>query len=96
MSTESENKVNPSKYYPVSNELREGELPEFTLKNIGLGFLILGLIVFMVYLLMVYLFVKQEWVMIGPNSSFAGAGVILMVIGSAIYLFDRFLEKRSR
>lgn len=96
MSTESENKVNPSKYYPVSNELREGELPDFTLKNIGLGFLILGLIIFMVYILMVYIFVKQEWVMIGPNSSFAAAGVMLMVIGSAIFLFDRFLEKKSR
>ena len=96
MSTESENKVNPSKYYPVSNELGEGELPEFTLKNIGLGFLILGLIIFMVYFLMVYLFVKQEWVMIGPNTSFAGAGVIMMVMGSAIYLFDRFLEQKSK
>jgi uncharacterized protein YjeT (DUF2065 family) len=88
--------VNPSKYYPVSNELREDEMPEFTLKNIGLGFLMLGLIIFMVYIIMLYLFVKQEWVMIGPNSSFAGAGVIMMVIGSAIYLFDRFLEKKSK
>jgi hypothetical protein len=95
LSTESENKVNASKYYPVSNEIGGGELPEFTLKNIGLGFLILGLIIFMVYLLMVYLFVRQEWIMIGPNSSFAGAGVIMMVIGSAIYLFDKFLEKKS-
>jgi hypothetical protein len=50
----------------------------------------------MVYVIMVYLFVKQEWIMIGPNSSFAGAGVIMMVIGSAIYLFDRFLEKKSK
>ena len=95
MSTESENEVNPSKYYPVSNEIGGGELPEFTLKNIGLGFLILGLIIFMVYLLMVYLFVRQEWVMIGTNPSIAGAGVIMMVIGSAIFLFDRFLEKKS-
>jgi hypothetical protein len=94
LSTESENKVNPSKYYPVSNELTEGELPEFTLKNIGLGFIILGLIIFMVYILMVYLFVRQEWIMIGPNSSFAGAGVLMMVIGSAIYLFDKFIEKK--
>jgi hypothetical protein len=95
LSTESENEVNPSKYFPVSNELEGGELPEFTLKNIGLGFLILGLIIFMVYILMVYLFVRQEWVMIGSNSSFVGAGVIMMIMGSAIFLFDRFLEKKS-
>ena len=95
MSAESENNANPSKYYPVSSELKEGELPEFTLKNIGLGFIILGIIIFLVYLLMVYLFVRQQWIMIGPTPSFAGAGVILMIIGSAIFLFDKLFEKKS-
>ncbi|UCE35937.1 MAG: hypothetical protein JSW00_10245 [Thermoplasmata archaeon] len=95
MDTENEVEPKMKRYYPIAHEYEKGDLPDFTLKNIAMGFILLGLITIMVNLLMVYLFVRQEWAMIGPGFYFAGAGVILICIGTAMYLANRFLERRS-
>lgn len=94
----SENDVEPdlTKYYPVSEEIRVGEFPDITLKNISLALIILGLIAFMINALMVYLFMRQEWAVIWPRTSAAEAGVILMSFGVVLYLINRLWERRFR
>ena len=84
-----------SKYYPVSKEIPNAEVPEISLNNLALAFFLLGLIAFLVNALMVFLFVRQEWVMIWPRTSAAQAGCALMLVGGAIYLFNYILEKKN-
>jgi peptidoglycan biosynthesis protein MviN/MurJ (putative lipid II flippase) len=83
------------KYYPTSNEIPNSELPEVSLKNLSMAFFLLGLIAFMVNALMVFLYMRQEWVIIGPQTSAAQVGVVLMIFGGAIYLVNHLMEKRD-
>lgn len=96
MSSEDECEPDLAKYYPVSEELGVGEFPDITLKNASIALMLLGLIAIMVNLLMLYLFIRQEWVIAWPETSAAQAGVILMCFGVALYLVDRYLERKSR
>jgi hypothetical protein len=93
--SENESEPDLSQYYPVSNEIGPGELPNVTIKNIGLGLLLLGIIAFIVNALMVFLFMSQEWAVIWPRTSGAQFGVVLMVIGGIICLTSYVWERRS-
>jgi hypothetical protein len=84
-----------AKYYPTSNEIPNPELPEVSLKNLSMAFFLLGLIAFMVNALMVFLFMRQEWVMIWPQTSAAQVGVVLMLFGGAIYFVNYLMEKKN-
>jgi hypothetical protein len=84
-----------SKYYPVSTEIPNAEIPEISIKNIALAFFLLGLIAFMVNALMVFLFIRQAWVMTWPHTSAAQAGVAFMIVGGGIYLANYIMEKKN-
>jgi hypothetical protein len=95
LSHEENAKPDLSKYYPVSEEITITELPDLTLKNIALAFFLLGLIAFMVNALMVYLYMRQEWVIIWPQTSGAQIGVILMIFAGALYFVNYMFEKKN-
>ncbi len=84
-----------SKYYPVSTEIPNAELPEVSIRNIALAFFLLGLIAFMVNALMVFLFIRQAWIMTWPHTSAAQAGVAFMIVGGMIYLAIYIMERRN-
>ena len=60
-----------------------------------MAFFFLGLIAFMVNALMAFLYMRQGWVIIGPQTSAAQVGVVLMGFGAAIYLVNRWMEKKN-
>ncbi len=50
--SENDVELDLTKYYPISDKVGVGELPDITLKNISIAFFLLGLIAFMVNALM--------------------------------------------
>jgi hypothetical protein len=84
-----------TRYYPVSSEIKVSELPEITLKNMSFALFLLGLIAFMVNALMVYLFMKQQWIVIWPQTAGAQIGVFLMAIGGFVYFVNYIIEKKN-
>ncbi|MEE9150269.1 MAG: hypothetical protein V3U20_00355 [Thermoplasmata archaeon] len=52
MHSENDVELDLTKYYPISDKVGVGELPDITLKNISIAFFLLGLIAFMVNALM--------------------------------------------
>jgi hypothetical protein len=95
MPHEGETKPDLSKYYPVSQDISMSELPEITLENLSKALFLLGLIAFMINALMVYLFVRQEWAMRYPLTTFAQIGITMMLFGGILYLVNRKLEKKG-
>ncbi len=95
MAPENDTKPNLAKYYSVRADLDNGEFPEITTKNVSFALFVLGLIAIMVNLLMVYVYMRQEWVIIWPQTSGVWIGTGLMLLGGVLYFIDRYFEKKS-
>lgn len=85
-----------SKYYPVPNETGLDDLPDITLKNVGLAMILLGFIAFMVNALMVFIYMRQEWAVIWPRTQGAQVGTVLVIIGAVLYLINHLIERKIR
>lgn len=91
-----EGEPNLSDYYPVPSEAGLDDLPEITLKNVGLAMILLGFIAFMVNAIMVFIFMRQEWAVIWPRTEGAQVGAVLVVFGTALYALNLLIERKLK